>query len=330
MSFLFKGRAKTASELAKLTKTSIQSIEGRGDEETLAKEKENLSLNLKMMKLMLYGDSENEPKADNIERLTQEILDLELIADMIKHMKLLDFEAKKDAASVINFLIRRGEQNNSVKHLQEHPEIFRALIDGCDEVETALNFGPILRECIRFEELVAIMLAQPNFYALFDYAQKSNFDLASDAFLTLTNVLTKQKKLVSAFLQENYDTFFEKYNILIQSKNYVTMRQSLKLLGEILLDRQNFNTMMKYINDAENLKILMILLRQPSKHVQFEAFHIFKVFVANPEKSKPVFDILVRNKAKLIDFLQNFQKDKEDEQFVEEKNILLATLARMD
>jgi calcium binding protein 39 len=68
--------------------------------------------------------------------------------------------------------------------------------------------------------------------------------------------------------------------------------------------------MIRYINDAENLKIMMILLRGKSKTIQFEAFHVFKVFVANPEKSKPVLDILMRNRNKLIEFLQGFQKDR--------------------
>lgn len=40
---------------------------------------------------------------------------------------------------------------------------------------------------------------------------------------------------------------FSKYNSLLMSENYVTRRQSLKLLGEILLDRSNFDIMMKYI-----------------------------------------------------------------------------------
>jgi calcium binding protein 39 len=40
---------------------------------------------------------------------------------------------------------------------------------------------------------------------------------------------------------------FAKYNSLLMSENYVTRRQSLKLLGEILLDRSNFEIMMKYI-----------------------------------------------------------------------------------
>jgi hypothetical protein len=61
------------------------------------------------------------------------------------------------------------------------------------------------------------------------------------------------------------------------SGNYVNKRQSLKLLGEILLDRTNFNVMTRYIANESNLKMMMNLLRDKSKNIQFEAFHVFKV-----------------------------------------------------
>lgn len=51
----------------------------------------------------------------------------------------------------------------------------------------------------------------------------------------------------------------------------------LQLLGEILLDRSNFNVMTRYISNAENLKLMMNLLRDRSRNIQFEAFHVFKV-----------------------------------------------------
>lgn len=57
----------------------------------------------------------------------------------------------------------------------------------------------------------------------------------------------------------------------------MTKRQSLKLLGEILLDRANFNVMTRYIASEANLKMMMNLLRDKSKNIQFEAFHVFKV-----------------------------------------------------
>jgi calcium binding protein 39 len=82
--------------------------------------------------------------------------------------------------------------------------------------------------------------------------------------------------LVSTYAQTSRQ-FFTIYTSLILSKNYVTKRQSLKLLGEILLDRANFNVMTRYIANEANLKLIMNLLRDKSKNIQFEAFHVFKV-----------------------------------------------------
>jgi len=125
--------------------------------------------------------------------------------------------------------------------------------------------------------------------------------------------------------------YFEYYTHLLQSSNYVTRRLSLKLLGELLLDRTHFNTMTRYISDAENLKLMMNLLRDKSKNIQFEAFHVFKVFVANPNKPRAILDILLKNKQKLIPFLVNFQKEKEaeDEQFKDEKAFLIKQIEQL-
>lgn len=71
--------------------------------------------------------------------------------------------------------------------------------------------------------------------------------------------------------------FFNMYNTLIVSNNYVTKRQSLKLLGEILLDRANYSIMTRYIASEANLKLMMNFLRDRSRNIQFEAFHVFKV-----------------------------------------------------
>lgn len=84
--------------------------------------------------------------------------------------------------------------------------------------------------------------------------------------------LFPQAQLISQLAQ-----FFTSYALLVQSSNYVTKRQSLKLLGEILLDRTNFKVMTRYIANEDNLKMMMNLLKDRSKNIQFEAFHVFKV-----------------------------------------------------
>mmetsp|Transcript_50561 Transcript_50561/g.130332 ORF Transcript_50561/g.130332 Transcript_50561/m.130332 type:complete len:115 (-) Transcript_50561:1940-2284(-) len=110
------------------------------------------------------------------------------------------------------------------------------------------------------------------------------------------------------------------------------------------MDRANFNVMTRYISDPENLKLMMKLMVDKSKNIQFEAFHVFKVFVANPKKSPAIQDILRKNQEKLLSYLSSFHNEKgnmnashycrvlrslpeEDEQFREEKGLVMREIS---
>lgn len=111
-------------------------------------------------------------------------------------------------------------------------DVLLTLIQGYDNHEVALNCGMILRECIRHESLTKIILyaAQSSyFYRFFGYIELSTFDLASDAFATFKELLTRHKGVIAEFLDKQYDVFFERYTALLNSENYVTRRQSLKV-----------------------------------------------------------------------------------------------------
>lgn len=131
--------------------------------------------------------------------------------------------------------------------------------------------------------------------------------------------------MVAQYLYVNFDLFFSRYNnILVQSDSYVTKRQSIKLLGEILLDRANYNVMTAYVDRGEHLKLCMNLLKDDRKMVQYEGFHVFKVFVANPNKSIAVQRILINNRDRLLKFLPHFLEDRtDDDQFTDEKSFLV-------
>ena len=66
----------------------------------------------------------------------------------------------------------------------------------------------------------------------------------------------------------------------------------------------------QYVADVQNLKLMMDLLKDPSRSIQFEAFHVFKVFVANPNKTWPVVATLHNNKDKLLRYLEDFHTDR--------------------
>jgi len=196
-----------------------------------------------------------------------------------------------------------------------------------DKADLALICGIMLRECARHEIVAKALLEAPYFWHFFtDFVRLKNFEVASDAFELLKALLIGHCALAANFIGTNYVVFVAHYNQLLQSENYVTCRESLRLLGELLLERANFGTMMKYISDRENLKVLMSLLRSKKSRIQIEAFHVFKVFVANPRKPDNITLILFNNKDKLVNYLRNFHNDKDDDQFTEEKALIIDTL----
>ena len=76
----------------------------------------------------------------------------------------------------------------------------------------------------------------------------------------------------------------------------------------------------------------MLLLRDQSGHITFDAFHVFKIFVANPQKTREVIRILVDNRTKLIKYLDGLHKDREssDIQFRDEKKLVISTLEGLE
>jgi calcium binding protein 39 len=56
--------------------------------------------------------------------------------------------------------------------------------------------------------------------------------------------LTQHKRIAAEFLESDYDRFFQHYTRQLASNNYATRRQFLKLLSDILLDRQAKQTIL--------------------------------------------------------------------------------------
>lgn len=50
------------------------------------------------------------------------------------------------------------------------------------------------------------------------------------------------------------------------------------------------------------------------------------MFVANPNKTPTVLEVLTKNQDKLLRFLSDFQTDRDDEEFVKEKEVWLLAL----
>ncbi|KAF8364800.1 hypothetical protein HHK36_033225 [Tetracentron sinense] len=225
------------------------------------------------------------------------------------------------------------------EYLEANKDLMDLLISGYEDTDIALHYGAMLRECIRHQCIARHVLESEHMKKFFDYIQLPNFDIAADAAATFKELLTRHKSTVAEFLSRNYDwisfeelkrketknvveiivvalMFFAEYNSkLLESTNYITRRQAIKLLGDILLDRSNSAVMMRYVSSRDNLRILMNLLR---------------LFAANQNKPLDIVGILVANRSKLLRFFGDFKIDKEDEQFEADKAQVIKEIAALE
>ena len=150
-----------------------------------------------------------------------------------------------------------------------------------------MNAGLMLRECIRIRCIHDRILSDDQLIEpLFTkYIYNSNFDISSDAFQTIRELLRTNRQLVSVRLKpqgELYKRIFGWYRILLQSSNYMINRVMIKLLAEFMLDKINFGIMIAFVADADNLKLIMNLMCSPYETIQFDAFNVFKVGATFP------------------------------------------------
>lgn len=285
------------------------------------------------IRVLLLGDAEKESDETTADGIANAAIEHDLARCLAACMIDLPLESCKSAAHVFSNLMRRdGTAGKFAEHVVRDGFTLEALCAVYPEnAEVALACGTMLREAAKHQIVTVALLKSPSLWLFMtDYCLLKNFDVASDAFEVLKTLLTRHTALSATFIAENYDFFFECYNRLLHSENYVTCRESLRLLGELLLDRANYATMMRYISSRDNLKILMLLLRSKKMRIQIEAFHVFKIFVANPRKPPEVARVLFNNRDKLVTYLRSFQNDKNDEQFLEEKQLIIDTLVNLN
>ncbi|KAK9448263.1 Mo25-like protein [Limtongia smithiae] len=327
MAFLFSrsSRQKSPQETVRALTENLKELE-----HDRKKSLDETSRLMNQLKLVLHGDGTAEPNQDSIALLAQQAYQLDLLYYLVSSQSRFDFELRKDSAGVFTTLLQRqiGSRYPTVEYLSTRPKVIVLLVRGYDRPEISQNLGQILRECVKHESLAKIILSSNLIWSFFDYIQVPEFETASDAFSTFRDLLTRHKALALELFTRHTEKFFTQFNALLLSSNYVTKRQSIKLLGEILLDRTNYVIMTTYIESPEHLKLIMNLLRDKSKNIQYESFHVFKVFVANPNKTKPVLDILLKNQEKLLVFLPEFHSDRtNDDQFNDEKQFIMRQIS---
>lgn len=330
MAFLFKRNPKTPPELVRSLNELVTKLDLSADRKC----QDDCHRYLKQVKAMIYGDDENEPQQDQIGLLSAEIYASDSLHHMVGALWMMDFELRKDVVSLFLALLRRkvGAEMPTVDYLlNKKPEVLVMLMQGPEQPEICVTYGQILRECVKYEPINRYILHQQvaKFWRFFTYVQNPVFEIATDTFVTLNHMLTVHKKLVLEFLAQNCVVFSKHINGLIRSENYVTKRQSVRLLTELVMQKQNQQFLLHYFDDTASLKIIMLLLSDKSRNVQLEGFHVFKFFVAKPKKSQRILDILTKNKDNFLRFFKTFDVSEHGSNIAEERDYILHEIQKL-
>ncbi|XP_042446052.1 putative MO25-like protein At5g47540 isoform X2 [Zingiber officinale] len=272
-----------------------------------------LSSSIREVKIVLYGNRDSEPTAEGCAQVTQEFFRENTLRLLIVCLPKLSLEARNDATQIVANLQRQQVQSRLIAsdYLEANKDLLDLLISGYEDINMALHYGLMLRECIRHQSITRYVLEFDKMKKFFDYIEIPNFDISSDAYLTFKELMTRHKSTVAEYLSKNFEWFFAEYNTrLLSSSNYIIRRQSVKLLGDMLLDQSNTAIMVRYVSSKDNLMILMNLLRESSQNIQIEAFRVFKLFVVNQKKPPEIRTILITNQNKLLRLLQQIKLDK--------------------
>lgn len=289
---------------------------------------------LAQARLIAYGDSDSAPDPDQMSALSKEVYNCNLLVSLVEHIGQLNFDGRRDMTSLFTFLLQRqiGNHSPTTEYLLRRPFIFDQLIYAAGQTELHRNACVILRECAKQEQLVQVILGSDSVWEFFQYSLEEDFQIGSDCFTTLSDILKSDPKITAQFLHRNGARFSAEINLLIQKANYVTKRQAIRLQASLINHRKNKDYITLYVSSLDNLKLVMRLMRDRSSTIHFEAFHIFKVFVANPQKPQPIYETMIRNKLKLIEALERLRdldNKAQDDMFKQELAYVLQRLSEL-
>jgi calcium binding protein 39 len=174
----------------------------------------DLDKNMERMRLFLFGGEEKSGmKVEECHELSTELQASGIFHLMNSKLNQLPFETRKDWGAVFRAIVQNNYGDISDYLIKdENQGLLFSLLIGYSNPTIALHSGGMLRECLKYENIASIILYSNDFYSFFsEYLVNESFDVASDAFTTFRDLLTRHVGLVSTFLDpkgNHYVPFF--------------------------------------------------------------------------------------------------------------------------
>ena len=311
----------------RIVKKAIDGLVGynNSDESRRNEFLEIINKNFGRMTEILYKKKEGEEASSRALQLVTEISHTDFIMIGLRTLFHLQVEQRKQFTIIFTGSIthQTGNESPIALYVQRNSDVLDILLNFYEHPELAVSAGEMLRLCAHHPSLAQQLLIQERLDKLFSYFSVTHFDVSADSFATFRELILVSP-LSETYLSQNFKYLIEKLHSTLDPNNYAACRQTLKLIGEIIVQSPSFQD--NYLTDEKNLIQMMKLMASTYKNIQMEAFHVFKLFVAREDKLEPILKILRANSQRLIEFIQDLLEGIEDPEIQNEKEFLLMQL----
>jgi calcium binding protein 39 len=265
------------------------------------------------------------------ENLT-EIINSKLYRDdtvtyLIEMLPFFEQTTANAISTLLQSTIREFPSHSLPQHLMYHRDLFDEFLTFLDHPEAFSSIcHTLFRACLHARDFTVHVYELGVVGSFTQLLAVSNFDRMATAFGTYDGLLTAFPDVSYEFLNRNWQIFQLQFKQLLASPNYLLQLNFLPILLKFLTMPESGNLLMRYLEDVENLQLVMALLRNKSKRVQSNAYSLFKLFVLNPRRADAVTSGLKKNSVKLGKCLASLALEGDDRELVEEKQRVLAII----
>lgn len=254
-------------------------------------------------------------------------IDFELRKEISELFKLAAKVVNQDGESIVLEMLKKDGRLILLRNfLQLDNDFLTNGMIGC--------MGTVLRFFARFQDYYSLFLDIDAVKKLFQMIGSPNVCLSSEGeeiinALLFTHInykkeiadkkskdiLNKRIRHIPQFLTKVYDNLIEFFIRIKDCNNYIYKRFCINIFFRIFRENSYKNIQQKFINDKENLKIVMNFQSNENSAIRFEACLLFSIFLINYESitNKDVQVILGKNKVVLAQVINRIDLSEFDE-----------------
>ncbi|OHT01811.1 calcium-binding protein 39-like protein [Tritrichomonas foetus] len=260
-----------------------------------------------LVTLFYFINNTSLKKRKDVEKINEMIFKENLVSKMITLMGKCDQVINNAISGLLQATVLRFPDFSLPSYFKKHSKDLKKLCSYFSVIEIGSTAHIIFRACIsRSRDFAKYIFKKAYVISFFQYLVNDHFDLIGPAFATYSILLNTYIDISAEHVASNWDIYHYQFKIILHSGNYIILAYFLGILYKFLSATDCKQNMLKFIDDPENLMIVLKLLKDPKRRLSVGAYNLFKLFAINARRSMFTTSVIRNNKKLLLSILEDY------------------------